>query len=103
MLLAAGGPDLGRPRGDVVEMRITGLGTQRHQIVESKERRRVYPGRKSTTADSRLYMAPAILTAPAVSSSAMTALRLWIPLMVSSTFFPATASTKAYVFAHRSS
>ena len=51
-------------------------------------------GRKSTAAVSRLYIAPAILTAPVVSSSAMTALRLWISAMVSSTFFRATASTK---------
>ena len=51
--------------------------------------------RKSTTPDSRLYIAPAIFTTPVVSSSAMTALRLWIPAMVSSTFFRATASTKA--------
>ena len=52
-------------------------------------------GRKSTTAVSRLYIAPAILTAPVVSSSARTALRLRISAMVSSTFFRATASTKS--------
>jgi hypothetical protein len=56
----------------------------------------------STAADSRLYITPAILTAPLVSSAAMTALRLRISAMVSSTFFRATASTKAQFFAERS-
>jgi len=55
----------------------------------------VEPGRKATSAVSKLYIAPAILTAPLVSSAAMTALRLWISAIVSSTFFRATASTKA--------
>lgn len=51
-------------------------------------------GRKWIIAVSRSYIAPAILTAPVVSSSVMTGLRLRISAMVSSTFFRATASTK---------
>src|SRR5262249_45778300 len=52
-------------------------------------------GKKPTSAVSKLYIAPAILTVPLVSSAPMTALRLWISAIVSSTFFRATASTKA--------
>lgn len=51
-------------------------------------------GRKWIIAVSRSYIAPATLTAPVVSSSVMTGLRLRISAMVSSTFFRATASTK---------
>ena len=54
------------------------------------------PQSKNSTAPvSKLYMAPAILTAPFASSSARTELSCRIPATVISTFFRATASTKA--------
>jgi hypothetical protein len=54
-----------------------------------------HPAKKSTTPVSRLYIAPAILIAPCVSISASTGLSLRISAIVISTFFRATASTKA--------
>ncbi len=52
------------------------------------------PHRKNSTSPvSRLYIAPAIFTAPERSRSASTVLRRLISAIVSSTFFRATAST----------
>src|SRR5579864_4595211 len=51
--------------------------------------------RKSTTPVSRLYIEPAILMLPLDSSSRSTGLCSRILAIVSSTFFRATASTKA--------
>ena len=72
----------------------TSLITRRF-AASSGSRGKSHPAKKSTTPVSKLYIAPAILIAPCVSNSASTGLSLRILAIVISTFFRATASTKA--------
>src|SRR5215468_8822791 len=70
-------------------------GLQPIEKPSTRTRIATHPAKKSTTPVSRLYIAPAILTAPWASMSASAGLSRRILSITSSTFLRATASTNA--------